>query len=203
MRGSRFRELTGEKVEVFHFEGSTGKWFGELGKSVVGRSSAIVIANPGERQMRGEWSRIQLDPESGPPATTLADAAPLIGHWRGDFLGGTGEEVWLPPAGGAMVGTFRLIRDDAVVFYELMTIVEEEGGVVLHIKHFGADLAGWEEKEETVPSKLLKAEPDALYFEGLTFKFLPDGSLKGYLAMGPEGGDMTEAVIDYRRVEGE
>jgi hypothetical protein len=164
---------------------------------------ALVLATAATAQTPLTESTLQLDPDATPPGATLADVAPMVGHWRGDFLGGTGEEVWLPAAGGAMVGTFRLIRDGAIGFYELMTVVEEDGWVVMHIKHFQSDLTGWEEKDETVASKLIMVEDGALYFEGLTFRFPDADTMRGYLAMGPEGGDMTEAVIDYRRVAGE
>lgn len=58
------------------------------------------------------------------------------------------EESWAPAMGGALVGTFRLVDGDAVRFYELMTLEPgAEGGPELRIRHFGPDLAAWEDTD--------------------------------------------------------
>ena len=48
----------------------------------------------------------------------------LAGHWRGEGLGGQCEEIWSAPAAGTMVGSFRLMKDGEVSFYELMVHLE-------------------------------------------------------------------------------
>ena len=42
--------------------------------------------------------------------------------------------------------------------------------MVLRLKHFNADLTGWEEKDDMVTFRLLGLEPCAAYFHGLTLR---------------------------------
>ncbi|HEX2445685.1 MAG TPA: DUF6265 family protein, partial [Vicinamibacterales bacterium] len=87
--------------------------------------------------------------EKSPPAA-IADMAWLAGRWVGEALGGASEEIWSEPRAGAMMGMYRLVRDGKPIFYELLTIVEENGTLMLRLKHFNADLTGWEEKLKTI-----------------------------------------------------
>ncbi|MFO0961343.1 MAG: DUF6265 family protein [Phycisphaerales bacterium] len=143
---------------------------------------------------------LKLAPGAAPPKATLADAAMLIGHWRGEFLGATAEELWLAPAGGAMAGIFRLVEKDAVQFYELMLVVEEEGSIAMKLKHFHANLHAWEEKDKFVTFRLVRASATELCFEGLTFRRMPDGSIEGFIALGKKDGTPKEERFVYRRV---
>ncbi len=44
------------------------------------------------------------------PAARIADVAWLQGYWVGEGLGGSVEDVWLPPKAGVLLGAFRLSR---------------------------------------------------------------------------------------------
>ena len=79
--------------------------------------------------------------------TTLADLAWLEGSWGGDALGGHCEEIWSPPAGGSMMGMFRLVSKDKTSLFEFLVFEETSAGVNLHFKHFDPDLKPWEEGE--------------------------------------------------------
>jgi hypothetical protein len=98
---------------------------------------------------------------------TIDDAAWLAGRWVGEGLGGQLEETWAPPAGGQMVGHFRLMRDGAVAFYEIMLMDVVEGGVRMRVKHFNPDFVGWEEKDGWHAFEPVAATPEALRFRGL------------------------------------
>lgn len=103
-------------------------------------------------------------------AQTIEDAAWLVGGWAGDGLGGELEEVWSPPVGGQMVGHFRLVRDGAPVFYEIMLIDVVEGGVRMRVKHFNPDFVGWEERDRWVTFEPLSASENELVFSGLSIR---------------------------------
>jgi hypothetical protein len=141
---------------------------------------------------------LKLEENAARPKATLADVKLLEGHWKGDFLGAKAEELWLPPAGGAMAGIFRMYDGDKVVFYELMVLVEEEGSVSMKLKHFHPDLKGWEEKDAMKTFKLVKATPEGVWFEGLTFLKQADGSLQGYIAFKQKDGGAKEEAFVYR-----
>jgi hypothetical protein len=87
-------------------------------------------------------------PEGVPrPPARVTDFGWLTGRWTGEGLGGRIEEVWSPPDGGAMVGYFRLVKDDKPVFYEILTLIEIEGSVEMRLKHVNPDMTGWEDKD--------------------------------------------------------
>jgi len=106
---------------------------------------------------------------ASPPAI-ISDISFLSGHWIGEGLGACAEEMMAAPAGGQIMGMFRQMKPEGGVrFYEFYTIAEEDGLLVLKIKHFNPDLSGWEEKDEKVTFALVAIEGTTAYFDGLTF----------------------------------
>ena len=81
--------------------------------------------------------------EAKSPPATLESMAWLAGRWTGEGLGGVSEEIWSPPAGGAMIGTYRLLKVGKPLFYEFLLLVEENGSLNLKLKHFNPDLTGY------------------------------------------------------------
>ena len=171
--------------------GGVGLWILLLGS---------LWALPCEAQTARTEHTVRTDPGSERPAASISDAAWLAGRWVGEGLGATAEEIWLPPAGGRMVGVFRLVRGGSVQFYELVTLVEEDGSLVLRLKHFGPDLAGWEEKDESVDFPLVRRTSDVLWFDGLTIRRQGEGRMKIWVALEGEGEGVREAAFEYRRV---
>ena len=161
---------------------------------------ALSIAGQGHAQEKLTEHTFTRSP--GTPGLTAAveDMAWLAGHWVGEALGGTVEEIWSPPRGGAMMGMFRLVKDGKTVFYELMTIVPENGSLALRLKHFNADLTGWEEKKDTVDFPLVEVADDAFHFDGLSFR--PEGNdrVRIHLAMRGRDGTVSEETFAYNRV---
>lgn len=141
----------------------------------------------------------QLDGDARPQAT-LEDVAWLVGSWEGEAFGERFEEVWNPASGGSMVGMFKLMNGDEVGFYELILLVEEEGSLSLKVKHFNPDFSAWEEKEDYVNFKLVKVEPAAVHFAGLSFYRRGDDAIEGYIAMRASDGTISEEKLVYRRV---
>jgi hypothetical protein len=142
-----------------------------------------------------------LSAGESPPPATLADIAWLAGHWRGTGLRGLAEEMWSEPLAGSMVGWFRLVRDGAPAFYELELLVETAGTLVLKVKHFGTDFAGWEEKDETVDFPLVATEARAMHFERCSF-VLDGDHLTLFLAIRQKDGTYREEIFNYTRVTG-
>ena len=97
------------------------------------------------------------------PLEPLAGAAPeelswLTGYWSGRHDTDVTEEVWSPPEGEGLVGTFRWLAGGVVRFYEILTLTAENGTVVLRVKHFDRALSGWEEKDACVAFDLVSHE---------------------------------------------
>ncbi len=142
---------------------------------------------------------LRLDDPANRPAATFEAVDFLIGSWAGPAFGGTFEEVWNPPSAGSMVGMFKFMGDDAVGFYELMLIVEEEGSLSLKVKHFNPDFSAWEEKADYVNFKLVKVEENAVYFSGLTFMRISDDEVHAYIAFKTEDGSREEKLVFHRQ----
>lgn len=171
------------------------------------KNVAVVLAALGvavsaaQAQSRHTANTLKLDGPGRPPAT-IADVAWLAGTWRGEALGGQVEEIWSHPSGGAMMGMFKLLRVGRPGLYEFELIVEEEGSLTLKLKHFNADLASWEEKEEYVSFPLVKLEEGAAWFGGLTYRLTAPGRLQVFVAM-DHGEGVHEAELSFLAVTSE
>jgi hypothetical protein len=88
--------------------------------------------------------------EIAPIAASIKDLAWIEGQWTGNYGEEGIEEHWSSPNSGTIMGMFRWFRGGGVYFFELFTIEEEDGGLVLRIKHFHPGLRGWEEKDDSV-----------------------------------------------------
>jgi hypothetical protein len=138
---------------------------------------------------------VRLEAGAEPGKATLADVAWLAGWWRGHGLGGDVEEVWTKPAAGSMIGMFRVIRDNKLWFSELMSLSEENGSLVLRVKHFHPDLKGWEEKDKSLDFKLVRIDDRGAWFDGLSL--LKDGNngMRAVVLIKGRG----ETAFEYKR----
>ena len=140
---------------------------------------------------------LQLDDDAEPGNGKLQDTKFLIGSWAGEALGGQVEESWMGPSGDAMLGMFRLTREDKPEFYELLTLNQVGDTLEMRVKHFSPELDGWEPKEEYHTFKLVKVEEGNVYFSGLTF--VPgNDELTIYLAM-RRSGELQEETFKLKR----
>ena len=131
----------------------------------------------------GPANTVRLEEGAARPPASISQVSWLTGSWQGEGLGGAAEETWSAPAGGSMVGYFRLVKEGRPIFYEIMTIIEVDGSLELRLKHVNPDMTGWEEKSDFVRFKLARIEPDAIYFSGLTFRRAGPDRLEIYLEL--------------------
>lgn len=141
----------------------------------------------------------QLEASSPRPQASIEQVDWLVGNWLGTAFGNHFEEVWNPASAGTMVGFFKLYSEDQVVFYELLVLEEEEGSLSLKVKHFGPNFHAWESKEEFIDFKLVKIEPDAIHFSGLSFYRDGPNKIDGYIVMKGKDGAVSEEPLNYRR----
>ena len=141
---------------------------------------------------------LKLDSLKTPTKASVEDVSWIAGHWKGTAFGGVTEEVWTSPLGGSMMGSFKLVVDNEINFYELMTISEEDETLLLRIKHFSRDLKGWEEKDESVEFELVKIEPNRVYFNNLTFEKISSSELNIYVVFKDKSGNEEEVKFNYK-----
>lgn len=132
------------------------------------------------------------------PEAKIDQLSWLVGHWKGEALGGVTEEIWSPAMEGAMMGSFRLVSKGVIKFYELMTITEEDNSLILRIKHFDSQLKGWEEKDESEEFKLVEAQANKLYFNGLTFEKVNADEINIYVIFDNKEGQ-EEMKFNYKK----
>jgi Domain of unknown function (DUF6265) len=139
-------------------------------------------------------------PDSQP--VRIDSVAWLAGSWKGEAFGGEVEEIWSPPAGGMMMGMFRLLDKGKVAFSEFEQIVEKDNLLVFKVKHFTPAFVGWEEKEKAVEFRLLSAQEKELQFDGLTLVKIDADTCKHIIQLKDKAtGQAKDVEILYRRVK--
>jgi len=144
---------------------------------------------------------MKFDEAVGSPEANLDDIGWIAGHWQGEAFGGITEEIWSAPLGNSMMGAFKLIAENKVQFYELVTITEINNTILLQLKHFHGNLKGWEEKDETVDFRLVKVSPSKVYFDEFTFELIDENTLDVYVVIGSKDGTASETLFRYFRVQ--
>ncbi|MFI2741891.1 DUF6265 family protein [Zhouia sp. PK063] len=133
------------------------------------------------------------------PKATLQDISWINGYWKGEAFGGIIEEIWSKPLGNSMMGSFKLVNDNKVSFYELCTITTKNNTLLLQLKHFNSDLTGWEEKDKTVDFKLVKITPKKVYFDGFTFEYISPNEINLYVIIPHKNGKEEEMIFNYHK----
>lgn len=159
------------------------------------------FVSPSFAQSQKTPNTLSLDKKENMPKATVADFAWLAGHWSGEGLGGTCEEIWAPPMGDNMIGLFRYLKDGKTQFTELFSLVAEGESLILKLKHFNPDMTGWEEKDKPVQFPLVKVSPHEANFDGLTFRKKDENTLDVYVVMKTKDGGLRELEFKYKRVK--
>ncbi|HYR27443.1 MAG TPA: DUF6265 family protein [Thermoanaerobaculia bacterium] len=130
---------------------------------------------------------------------TVDDMAWLAGHWTGTGLGGHCTETWSPVDNGVMLGTFRLVREGKPVFYEFLAVGMFEGKLAMRLKHFNADITGWEQPEKFVEFKHTKTDGNTIEFEGLRFVREGKDKVTIFLKLRGKDGAVREEKFEMQR----
>jgi hypothetical protein len=132
------------------------------------------------------------------PRATLEDVAWITGHWRGEGFGGLTEEIWSPPLGNSMMGSYKLVINGDTKFYEFMSITEEESTLMLRIKHFHPDFRGWEPQDTALIFPLVHIDEKSVYFHQFTFNRINEYEMQIYVVR-KESDGKHEDVYTYHR----
>lgn len=95
------------------------------------------------------------------PAAKIEDLRFMSGAWQCDIWGGTFEEYWTPPAGGAMQGSGRHLANGKTGFMEFMSIESSSEGLTMYIM-LGAPSKG---EKKPVPFRLTSFDGKTALFE--------------------------------------
>jgi len=182
-----------QKIQIIFFIGLLRR------TAIIAQLIILGLGSVAFGQSQHTQNTLKLDDPSIRPKAAIENVSWLVGSWKGEAFGGTFEEVWTAASSGTMVGMFKLIHNNRPTMYEFELIVEEEGSLSVQLKHFNADLSGWEEKDKYISFPLVKLTENGAYFEGLTY--LRDGPdrLKVYVVIG-QGGKVYEEEILFHRM---
>ena len=168
--------------------------------------AAVALAGAAAAEETSIETRIGEKDFESPPAT-LDQMDWLVGQWVGEGIqGAPAMESWLPPTGGTMVGTFvQETTEGAIMFTEHLYLMQENGSLVLRLKHFNADLTGWEEKDGMLTFRLVAIEPCAAYFNALTLRCAnperPGEGLVAAVRMKSDKPEPQELLFRFERAE--
>ncbi|MDF0707826.1 DUF6265 family protein [Flagellimonas okinawensis] len=143
---------------------------------------------------------MQLQEGQSSPKASLEDVSWIEGQWTGEAFGGIAEEIWSAPLGNSMMFVFRMVNEGKVSFYESGHIQQLDDSLILQLKHFDGNMKGWEEKDRTIDFKLVKLEPNKVYFEGLTMEKISDDQMNVWVLI-EEEGHTEEILFAYKRVK--
>jgi Domain of unknown function (DUF6265) len=139
--------------------------------------------------------------EAPRPKAELAELSWLVGQWQGPGINrAPSQETWSTALGGLMAGSF--VQGDGkggVMFSEFIQIAPDGESLIMRMKHFNADLTGWEEKDKFAAFRLIARERDIWYFNGLTYR--REGRDRLLVAVRTRGNDgkSSELVFRFRR----
>lgn len=115
---------------------------------------------------------------SAPAAATLDHLAWMAGHWASrDEDSVLSEELWMPPAGGVMLGLHRDSLDDPPrAFFEYLRI-EQRGDTLVYVAQPGGGEATEFALVEAGEQRVVFANPDHGFPNRLTYWLDGDGAL--------------------------
>lgn len=139
----------------------------------------------------------------------VADFSWITGHWQGEIGDSFIEEQWSGPAGGVIMGMFRLVnggRDGQVVLYEFFTLEASPEGPILWMRHFSPRLVAREDKEGAIAFRLVSYKPGAATFDNhdpedpTRLSFRREGEDRLVATLGKvKDGKPVETEFAYRR----
>lgn len=160
-----------------------------------------ILAISAFGQIKQTTNTLKLETGKTGEKATIQDMKWLSGTWEGTGLGGTVEEIYSEAKDGVMNGMFRFFDKGKTVFYEWITVAEKDGTLIIRLKHFSADLSGWEEKDKTIDFKFVKREKNRYYFEGQTLEVIGKNNFNIYLAIKQKDGSVREEIFRYKRIK--
>jgi hypothetical protein len=112
----------------------------------------------------------------------------LAGTWSGGDGPVTFEERWTPPAGGAMLAVSRTFRDDRMVAFEYLRIVERDGTLVYIAQPNGRPPTEFTLTAITADSATFE-NPAHDFPKMVRYSRRADGSLEARVSDGSQKGD--------------
>jgi hypothetical protein len=128
------------------------------------------------------------------PKAKITKVSWLEGNWKSGGKTLNIQESWVRSGNNSMMAVANVYERAKIIFFEICTITEEEGSLVLRIRHFDAQLKAWEEKEKPREFRLVAMEKNFIYFDGYTFENVDKGHMTLHIQ---SKNDQEKLTIPY------
>ncbi len=126
------------------------------------------------------------------PAATIEQVAWMTGNWAGQLGPNQLEENWISTEGSSIAAMVRMTGGDATSMFEMITIEEVDGSLVLHIQQFNPGF------EPRTPSAQ-KLELSEITANSVKFVAVSEG---GMASLGYSHPDADSFIIHVGRPDG-
>ena len=134
--------------------------------------------------------------EDGEPHFDLRELAWLQGSWEGTGFNNRIGECWMSAPDGRLTGMFQMIGPDGnQTLSEFFILGAFQDAPAIRLKHFNADLTGWEAQDEYVLFELLETGPDFARFDGLEYHRDNQGRLIIHVTVSRDGKESVERFV--------
>ena len=138
-----------------------------------------------------------LDSTKTSPKAKIEDIKWIEGNWIQKNTPFLIEETWVKNNSSSMMGIAKVSENGKVLFFEICTITEENGSLVLRIRHYDEHLNAAEEKDKPLECKLVEITSDKAYFNGFTFEKLDNDQIRLQIKSQKEDDLLT---LTYTRI---
>ncbi len=126
------------------------------------------------------------------PAATIEQVAWMTGNWAGQLGPNQLEENWISTEGSSIAAMVRMTGGDATSMFEMITIEEVDGSLVLHIQQWNP---GFEPRTEAAQKmELSEISPNSVKFVAV--------SEGGMASLGYSHPDSDSFIIHVGRPDG-
>lgn len=126
----------------------------------------------------------------------LNELAWLEGCWEGTGFNNRIGECWMSAPDGRLTGMFQMIAPDGgQTLSEFFVLDAFRDATAIRLKHFNADLSGWEARDEYVVFELLETGPDFARFDGLEYRRDDQGRLIIHVTVSRDGEESVERLV--------
>lgn len=125
----------------------------------------------------------------------------LEGTYQGEKWGNYIEEVWSSPKGNNLIGMFRMMKGDKIIFTELIYIDELNGKTAMRLKHFDKMFAGREKSDETIDFPFISQSDKKIVFDGIIYDATTTGKLIVTVRMHGKNGEISEEEFVYNKIK--
>lgn len=135
------------------------------------------------------------------PPAAIADLAWIAGSWTGLAMGGRVTETYSAPLGGRITGHFVLEDGKGqVAFTEIVDYVPLGPSLAYRVRHFNADMTGWEDKTgKPVVFPLVAVERNRWFFDGMTLERTGPNAMTMWVRI-EQGGKTEETPLRFTRL---